>query len=116
MTALSSSLFHSQVLTFLQDSHSQTVSFQLIYQKNISMLRESLSLSTEIPDTTEIQAFLQTIKPHSQKSFIKTSKIYLIWLLSIYETLTGNSMENLVFFLWFQHGLNSLISHLKIGK
>ena len=83
----------------------QQSSIRLIYENTISLFKDSLNIPTVMPTSLEIYSFFNFLKEMQKshktvalKSFFIKTKVFLIWLISVYEFFIQQSLEKFVNF------------------
>lgn len=73
---------------------------QANYQKNVALIKESIKIPKNLPSSQEISKFFvflnemqKTKKSVSLKSFFIKTKVFLIWLISVYELFSQKTLE-----------------------
>lgn len=107
MASLSAASFSSFIFNSLRKLH-ETHEIKEKYFKNALLIKISLKIPKESPSFFEINQFLlflkqfkRQMKKNSLKNFFLKTRIFLVWLLSVYEHLTNRDFEAFVIKLPF---------------
>jgi len=71
-----------------------------IFQKNVNLFKNSIGLSDKLPDFQELKEFLtppdEMKETLSFDDFFERSKVFFMWLFSVYEIMTCKSFDSFV--------------------
>ena len=69
-------------------------SFQLIYQNNLALVKDSLKVPRDLP---KFQFQLKDVKdPGNLKGFFSKTNVFILWLISTYEVYAGKTLLDFV--------------------
>lgn len=108
MTYQSSLEFPQFVASTLKSDFPSPSQLHSNYHRIASLIKESIKIPSEAPSLLDIEKFFgflretqRTRKTVSLKSFFIRTKVFLVWLISAYESFCSRSFEEFVCFIHY---------------